>query len=214
VTTPCDNVACSRHYLSNDYIEGVVVFPHAGSPVTVTWGDTRIHRAEDSFARGVVPWIDDYRTGLDRGAVADLITELNARGRIGIVGLDTQTAGEFSGFIPARFWMDLNAGLPGRELFDVSWEFNEMMLPKSEEELTLLRCAGSAAEAAGQAMLDVVAPGLPETEIYAEILAALHRRGCGVRCPNLILNSGYPSLSWGATPMDHDGRTAAPDHRT
>lgn len=121
-----------EHFLSNDYIEGAVVFPLAENPVTVTWGDTRIHRAEDSFARGVIRWINDYRTGLDGGAVSGLITELSARGRIGIVGLDTQTAGEFSGFIPARFWMDLTAGLPGREIVDVSWDFNEMMLPKSE----------------------------------------------------------------------------------
>ncbi|MFC9689137.1 M24 family metallopeptidase [Kribbella sp. NPDC056951] len=186
-----------EHYLSNDYIEGLVVFPLAGAPVTVTWGDTRVHRAEDSFARGVVPWIDDYRTGLDGAAIPGLITELSGRGRLGVVGLETQTAGEFSGFVPARFWMDLITGLPGREVVDVSWDFNEMMLPKSEEELTLLRWAGGAAEAAAQAMLDVVAPGVPETEIYAEILSALHRRGCGVRYPNLILNSGYPSLAWG-----------------
>ncbi|WP_236789330.1 Xaa-Pro peptidase family protein [Amycolatopsis sp. GM8] len=186
-----------EHYLSNDYIEGAVVFPIAENPVAVTWAGTRIHRAEDSFARGMVPWITDYRIGSDGGAVAGLIKDLSQGGKIGVVGLDTQTAGEFSGFIPARFWLDLTAGLSGREIADVSWDFNEMMLPKSAEELTLLRWAGSAAEAAGQVMLDVVAPGVPETEIYAEILATLFRRGCGVRYPTLILNSGYPSLSWG-----------------
>ncbi|MFC3456541.1 M24 family metallopeptidase [Amycolatopsis speibonae] len=186
-----------EHYLSNDYIEGAVIFPLAGDPVTVSWGATRVFRAEDSFARGVVPWIDDYRVGLDGAAVASLIRDLSPSGRIGIVGLETQTAGEFSGFVPARFWLDLTASVGNREIVDVSWDFNEMMLPKSEEELTLLRWAGAAADAAGQAMLDVVAPGVPETEIYAEVLAALHRRGCSVRYPTLILNSGYPSLSWG-----------------
>jgi hypothetical protein len=46
-------------------------------------------------------------------------------------------------------------------------------------------------------MLDVVAPGVPETDIYAEILSTLHKRGCSVRYPSLILHSGYPSLAWG-----------------
>jgi len=186
-----------EHYLSNDYTEGIVLFPRVEAPVTVTWGGTRIFRAEDSFARGVARWIDRYYTGLDGAAVAGLIKELSPRGRIGVVGLETQTAGEFSGFVPARFWIDLTENLAGRETVDISWKVNEMMLPKSDEELALVRWAASAAEAACQAMLETVAPGVPETEIYAEVLATLARHGCGVRYPTLILNSGYPSLAWG-----------------
>ncbi|MDH6630333.1 Xaa-Pro aminopeptidase [Streptomyces sp. LBL] len=186
-----------EHYVSNDYIEGAVIFPRGEAPMTVAWGATRIFRAEDSFARGAVRWIDQYVTGLDGAAVAGRIKDLSPRGRIGVVGLETQTAGEFSGFIPARFWIDLTENLPGREIVDISWKFNEMMLPKSEEELALVRWAADAAEAASQAMLDTVAPGVPETEIYAAVLATLVRRGCGMRYPTLILNSGSPSLAWG-----------------
>ncbi|MFE0420450.1 M24 family metallopeptidase [Streptomyces tendae] len=186
-----------EHYLSNDYIEGAVVFPRTAAPVTVTWGATRVFRAEDSFARGAERWIDQYCTGLDGAAVAGLIKDLSPDGRIGIVGLETQTAGEFSGFIPARFWMDLTEGLPGRDIVDISWQFNEMMLPKSEEELALVRRAAAAAEAACHAMVETAAPGVPETEIYAAVLSELARHGCGVRYPTLILNSGFPSLAWG-----------------
>lgn len=42
-----------EHYLSNDYIEGMVVFPISGDPVTLSWADTRLYRAQESFARGV-----------------------------------------------------------------------------------------------------------------------------------------------------------------
>jgi Xaa-Pro aminopeptidase len=186
-----------EHYLSNDYIEGAVVFPLVNAPVNITWGSTRIFRAEDSFARGNPAWIDRYVTGLDGTAVANLISELSSSGRVGIVGLETQTAGEFSGFIPARFWIDLTHSLPGRDIVDVSWQFNEMMLPKSPEELDLVRYAAKVAEEACRSMLDAAAPGVSETEIYADILNTVHRRGCTVRYPTLILNSGFPSLGWG-----------------
>ncbi|MFJ8546634.1 hypothetical protein ACIRFH_32540 [Streptomyces sp. NPDC093586] len=52
-----------EHYLSNDYTESHVLFPRVEAPVTVTWGGTRIFRAEDSFARGAARWIDRYCTG-------------------------------------------------------------------------------------------------------------------------------------------------------
>ena len=186
-----------EHYLSNDYLEGAVIFSLTEEPVALSWTDTRIFRAEQSYARGDVRWINDYRVGLDGFGVAALLKELSASHQIGVIGLDTLTAGELTGFIPARFWLDLVENLPGRELVDVSWPFNELMLAKSEEELNLLRWAAEAAEAAAAAMYDAIEPGVPETEVYAEILSAIFRHGCHVHYPSLILHSGPENLSWG-----------------
>lgn len=129
--------------------------------------------------------------------VAELVRGFSATGKVGIVGLDARTAGEMNGFIPARFWLDLLAALGDRVPEDVSYEFNEMMLGKSEEELALVEYAADAAEAGAQAILDLVNPGVSESEIYAAILAEIYRRGCNVRYPTLIMHSGRQNLSWG-----------------
>lgn len=87
--------------------------------------------------------------------------------------------------------------LPGRELVDVSWSFNELMLGKSDEELALLRWAATTAEAASRAMFDAIEPGVPETEVYAHILSTIFRHGCHAHYPTLILHTGPENLAWG-----------------
>ena len=51
-------------YLSNEYVEGMVIFPVEGEPVLLTFTNTRLFRQIYSAAAlGVTPWIDDTRLG-------------------------------------------------------------------------------------------------------------------------------------------------------
>ena len=60
-------------YITDDYIEGVVVFPMEGEPATLTWTDMRISRAQESFSRGLEPWVPDYRMGATGAGTAAVL---------------------------------------------------------------------------------------------------------------------------------------------
>src|SRR6185503_8999362 len=87
--------------------------------------------------------------------------------------------------------------LQGFEFKDISDEFSHLMLVKSAEELAQVRYACKAAEAGCRAMADASRVGVDEATLYAEAVRAMFGFGIGLRYPNIVMNSGPHTLSWG-----------------
>lgn len=185
-------------YLSDDYNEGCVLFPLEGKPIVVTWAALRVKRAQWSAERGHPLWIEDYRVAASAAPVAELLRELGlAESRIGAVGLRSIAPTEWYGSIPAAFWMDLIAAAPKAQFRDLSEEFSQLMLVKSEEELAQMRYAAAAAESACRVVAEITREGVGEEEVFAEATAEILRHGIGLRYPMIVMNSGPHTLSWG-----------------
>jgi Xaa-Pro aminopeptidase len=187
-------------YIADDYNEGCVVFPLEGDPVVLTWAHLRVLRARDSADRGHALWIADYRVATSGSAAAAVVREKGfapGSARLGIVGLRSAAPTEIFGAIPAGWWLDFSEALPGLRYQDLSEEFSHLMLVKSPEELAQVRYAAAAAEDACRAIREVAAPGVGEEVILAVASEAVYRRGIAMRYPNIVMNSGPHTLSWG-----------------
>ena len=185
-------------YLSNDYAEGLVVFPLEGEPVHLTWTGTRITRRHESALRGVPVWVEDMRVGCDGPTLVKVLKEKGfEKGRIGVVGLEIRAPGEREGFIPYTLWAFVLRELPHAAFLEMSEAFVGMMIVKSEEELTIMRHSARIGEAACLKMLEMAAPGLSELDLYAAIVNVIFKAGASPPPPHLILHSGLENLSWG-----------------
>ena len=185
-------------YLTDDYVEGVVIFPLDGDPTVLTWTGSRVSRAQESYSRGVAAWVSDYRVGLQGPTAARLVQEKGlARSRMGVVGLESSGPGETCGVIPYTFWKAFIQEIPDATFIDISQPFAKLMLVKSDEELALVRYAGAIAEKACHTMLEVVRPGVGEELIYAEVMREIFSHGADARYPTLNLHSGPHNISWG-----------------
>lgn len=185
-------------YLTNDYPEGVVVFPLEGDPVCMSWTGTRITRHIENTLRGVAPWVEDMRVGVTGPAIAAVIKEKGfERATIGVVGLESRAPGEGGGQIPYKTWAYILEELKSATFVDLSMTFWELVLVKSDEELELVRCAARIGERACETMLKNMKPGRSERALYAEIMKTICESGAAVRYPLLILHTGADNLSWG-----------------
>jgi Xaa-Pro dipeptidase len=185
-------------YISDDYNEGCVIFPLEGEPVVITWAHLRVMRARWSAERGAKLWVGDYRVATSGAGVAEVLREKRlAASPLGVVGLRSQAPTEIYGAIPANFWEELTAALPGARWTDISEEFSHLMLVKSDEEMAQVRYAARAAEAACRVIAEVAAPGVGEEVVFAEATREMLRHGIGLRYPMIVMNSGPATLSWG-----------------
>ncbi len=195
-------------WVSNESIQGVVIFPAEGEPVHLTWIAFRVIGRDDP-QNDRQYWIDDLRAGpLGPGIVSVLKERGLATERIGIVGLRSRGPMELEGYIPYALWSKVVEDLPGASFAEVSVPFSYLMAQKGEDELKLARFAASVGEQACQRMLEVTRPGVSEAEIYAEVTGAMYRAGAALTPPSLIVKSGRDSLSWG--PPDWGAGAVAP----
>ena len=185
-------------YITNDYAEGVVVFPLEGDPVCLSWTGTRITRQMESTSRGFPPWVEDMRVGVTGPAIAAALKEKGFdRGTIGVVGLESRAPGESGGYIPYKTWNYILEELKSATFIDLSLPFCELVLVKSDEELDLVRCAAKIGERACEVMIKNMKPGVSERTLYAEIMKTICESGAAVRYPLLILHTGVDNVSWG-----------------
>jgi Xaa-Pro aminopeptidase len=182
-------------YLSNDAVQGIVVFPLEGPP-TYLARNTRIIRNMENSLRGIPAWIGDIRDGASGPALAGVLREKGFdSARIGVVGLESGEAGESEGYMPFKIWSHVLKELPRAIFIEVSRLFAGVVLVKGEEERALVKHGASIGEKACEAMLNVIKPGVSEPEICAAILSTIFRHGASA--PNMILHSGVDNPSWG-----------------
>lgn len=186
-------------YLIDDFLDAIVVFPLVGEPTILTFATGRVSRGFESARRGFALWVEDIRIGFGGTKAAEVLAEKGlATGRIGLVGFAPTAPGETEGLLPLGFHVNLTRNLPAATIKDFTRDFTDFVLVKSDEELALLRYAARASEAACTAMIAAARPGASEAEIYAEIMRAIHLRGCDTRYPFLSLQSGPDNIGWGA----------------
>ena len=78
-------------YLSNDYVEGIVVFPLEGEPIYLTWTAFWKVRNMENISRGGTSWIEDWRVGCTGAGLVDLLQhEGFDSATIGVVGLESR----------------------------------------------------------------------------------------------------------------------------
>ena len=185
-------------YLSNDYTQGIVIFPIEGDPIYLTWASSRITRHMENCLRGIQPWIKDWRVGVSGPVIVELLKEKGFDSSyIGVVGIETSGPGEPEGFIPYKTWSYILERLPKVTFIDVSQSFAEIVFIKSEEEIALVRYSAWIGEMACQAMLEITKPGVSESEICGEIMKVIISNGASPQSPALILHSGVDNTSWG-----------------
>lgn len=184
-------------WVSNEAIQGAVIFPVEGDPVYLTWIAFRVIGRDDPQNQREY-WINDLRAGPLGPGIVSAIKELGlTTERVGIVGLRSRGPMELEGFIPHTLWSHVVEELPSVTFTEVSVPFSYMMARKGADELQLARFAAAVGEQACQRMLDVAKPGVSEAEIYAEVVAEISRAGAALTPPSLIIKSGRHSLSWG-----------------
>ncbi len=185
-------------YLTNESIEGVVVFPEHDDPVYLTWGVHRVmRRFEDTLAEEDF-WVSDIRVGVNGPVLVEVLKEKGLEHeKIGVVGLESKGPAEMEGIVPYKLWAYVVENLPGADFLDSSQTFAEVMIVKSEEELALVRHSGKIGEMACEKMLEVTKPGVPENEIYATIMHTIHSHVATAPEPHLILASGPSNITWG-----------------
>ena len=114
-------------YLTNEHVDGVIVFPLQGQPICLASNTLRITRHIMHLSRGGTSWLEDWRVGCTG---ANWVAVLKERGfdsaTIGIVGLDSKGPGEPEGYIPYRTWAHVLEGLPNATFIDVSQKFGEL----------------------------------------------------------------------------------------
>lgn len=190
------------HYLTNLGADNVLIFPLVGDPVLLVRTISVVTSHMDSALRGEELWVTDLRPGMAGPRVAALLRDLGyERATIGAVG--TTAAGPLrpDGYVPFQTWSQITRSLPAATFKDISAQLYELILVKSGEEQELLRKAAAVGELACEAMLNVTKPGVPESEIYATVMALLHRHGTmGLDGLPMIFHSGPDNISWGLPP--------------
>src|ERR1035437_519280 len=177
-------------YYTNDYAQGIVVFPREEEPTYLVGGSTRLTRHMELLKREGYSWMIDYRAGTTGPAIVALLQERGFTSKnIGLVGVESN--------VPYGIWAYVVQHLPKTNFVDVTSTLVELMLVKSDEEIALLRHASKIGEMACQAMIDTTKPGVSETKIYAAIMNVLNENAAGTPIPPLILHSGPDNASWG-----------------
>ena len=112
-------------------------------------------------------------------------------------------------YFTARAHRHLARGLPDATLEDSRELVNWAKAVKSDQELDYMRQAGRICTAALRAALDVMAPGVPESEVVAEIYKVQTIGVDGISgdytslCPLIQVGEGTctPHLTWSGTPL-------------
>lgn len=192
----------NNRYISGRVAPGCILFPLDGDPVI--WS---------GFPHDVTPWgalaggwVTDVRAG--QQTTRDIINTLTDRGyqhaSLGVVGSGETRPRVVPETVPFRQFSEIRAGLPQAHFVDAGWLLEQTRIIKGEEEIAILRRSAVLAAAMAQAMIESARPGVPEYEIYANMLHASLSAG------------GEEEMIWmasGALPAPHGKRPPAADRR-
>lgn len=184
-------------YVANENIEGFAIFPRDSDPVLVSWHPKMVIRRIGSRLDPSRFWIKDARIGNYGPVLVDVLKERGLdRATVGVIGLEIGEAGSPEGIVPFNTWRKALDSLPGVRFSDATWWFREIMLVKSEEELSVLRHCAMLGECACGAMIDAVKPGATEFSVYRAIQEQIHAGGAVMHDPFLIMTWGADDMGW------------------
>jgi Xaa-Pro aminopeptidase len=181
-------------YLSNWIPGSIVIFPLKGEPTLLVSMVPEVLALGPDTPSEEFPWIRDIRPA--RGSVIAAVLQEKGleQGRIGVFGLGGLRV-HWEGWIPFKTWDRVLSKLPNCTFEDVTADFAELTMVKSNEELKQVRLAAQALEQACEGMLKAVRIGSTELEVYGAVQSILCQNG--VYTPKFILRSGPNTTSWG-----------------
>ncbi|WBY01240.1 M24 family metallopeptidase [Ramlibacter tataouinensis] len=184
-------------WLTNEALGGIVVLPREGEPMYITTGHIRVLARHDCVGGKRERWVRDVRVGdVSRNMKSFFLEHRLGAARVGVVGLDAVFVTEPLGVAPHAGWTQVTEALPEVRFVDVSMAFANAVLPRSQEELVLLRRAAAIGEVATRAFVEQAVPGARESEAFAAVMQAIYSLGGNVTSPTMILRSGPESLGW------------------
>jgi Xaa-Pro aminopeptidase len=162
------NIRWLTNYIGTMELDALCIFPLEGDPTLAILGLNA--RLPDRMARSIVT---DIRGALNTTQVLiGRLRELGLeRARIGVVPVAPYLS------LPADHVQALTSELPKVELVDCSDAFWRLRLVLSPEELACLEEAGRIGDAAVEAIIDELRPGMHETDLFAIIYERLAREG-------------------------------------
>ncbi|HUL31840.1 MAG TPA: M24 family metallopeptidase [Thermodesulfobacteriota bacterium] len=185
-------------WLTNDNATGIVVFPLKGEPCYIVWSPMHgTLRMVENRKRGIAPWLEDYRVyrrPIREGLVPILREKSLESANMGVVNLIQRGPGALGG-IAYGDWAGVLEQLPRASFVDIEEQFAELKLVKSEEEIALARYSAKVGEKACEAMLNMIKPGVSESEIYATIMYTILAKAANSL--HVIMQTGVENLSWG-----------------
>ncbi|MFC2071197.1 M24 family metallopeptidase [Chloroflexota bacterium] len=165
-------------YLSGWVARCSVVFPLKGEPVLLGVPPETVLRWTPEFPKEELPWIEDVRAGEEGETVVSTLKEKGLeRGRVGVALSGTSQRGRRLNATCYAVWDQVAKELPDCDLEDIRDGLLELMMVKSEEELTLFRRAAQAMEQATIAVVKTVRAGATELDIYLAIIRTLYENG-------------------------------------
>lgn len=193
-------------YVANENIEGMVILPRESEPVLISWHPKMIMRRLGSKNDQSKFWVQESRSGQYSKLIPEVLRERGLQNkRIGLVGLESGEPGSPEGLVSYLTWSRILKACPDARFTDITWDYREMMLEKSPEEMAIMRHCGRIGERAGQAMIDACKPGATEFEIYCAIQHEIHAAGAVSHDPFLIMSWGRDDIGWSEPAWTYSG---------
>jgi Xaa-Pro aminopeptidase len=177
VVPSSNRLAGHARYLSGiggNHAPVAVVFPRTGE-VTALTGPVPSY---DYWLR-FQDWVSDIRAHFfsEGEALLERLRELSlSRGRIGLVGLaDLPRLPE--GVIPHRLYRELHHAFPSASLINATFLLDEARYVKSGEEIAFLQRSIELVEGAIETLVREAQPGVPESVVYAQMIASMLAQG-------------------------------------
>ncbi|TKV70848.1 aminopeptidase P family protein [Bradyrhizobium elkanii] len=184
-------------YLTGFYSTGyfsyqAVAVPRSGNPVLI------IRDLEVPSARST-SWVTNHTIYADATEPLPVWLDAAKRALEGL-GLDGGRIGvdEHSWFLTVERWKMLQTLLPAATLVREPRIVDHLRLIKSPKEIEYLRGASRVVEAAMQAGIDTIGPGVTERDLAAEIVHAAVKAGSGTPLGGIILSGNRTDQCHGA----------------
>jgi Xaa-Pro aminopeptidase len=190
----------SQQYLSNEPNgqNAIVVLVRGSGPVLLAirtqWGQIWADQRE-----GAEPWISDYRLAEGGTNIISVLRDKGVRkGRVGLV-LPPAGAGAYgpvqAGALSDPLWHWISGEFPDLEGVDVCLPFSLATLPKSDEELAIVRYLSRASDQALAAFVDAARIGATEIDLYAAAMEVFVQ--AGIDCGNIMIVPGHHPAGMG-----------------
>ncbi|MFC1992102.1 hypothetical protein ACFLVC_05225, partial [Chloroflexota bacterium] len=165
-------------YLSGWANRCSVVFPLKGEPVLLGAMFSTVLRWTPETPKEEFPWIGDVRVSDQGEAIVEALREKGLeRGHVGVGFSGTSATGRRLNAAATTVRDQAAKELPDCNFEDVTDDLLQLMIVKSEEELTLFRRGAEAMEKAMTAVAKVVRVGASDLDVYLALMNTLWENG-------------------------------------